>query len=281
MRKKILITGGTGTVGKALVPELISHGFNVITLGRKQSVGIASHWQVDLTMPSELESVAEDVDQIVHLAANVDACDGSACLIDNVFTSLNIMRWAERRRVSKIIFASTSGVYDADNGLVVSETSLVRPATLYAWTKYLAECILLHGPVYSVTLRFPHIYGPTDAGQRTMAKILGKIRKREAIRVREEKRDYLHVNDAVSAIMAALEYRGEVRIFNCGSGRLVSMKRIVDIAASHYGTKIPFNIIGKRKNVLLDSTLAFKELGWKATIEFDRGVKELIELADA
>ncbi len=85
MKKKILVTGGTGTIGKALIPQLLQNDYEVVTLSRRPSDNIVPHWQIDLTQPHELEKVVGYVDQVIHLAANVDACNGPSCFIDNVF----------------------------------------------------------------------------------------------------------------------------------------------------------------------------------------------------
>lgn len=266
----------SGRCLKALIPQLIKNDYEVVTLSRTVPGNSMLHWQIDLTQPHVLDKVTGVFDQIVHLAANVDACNTSSCFVDNVFGTPNMMKWAEKKNIQKIIYASTSGVYDIGKA-PVSEMSPIRPVTLYAWTKYLGECIILKSNSRSLILRFPHIYGYTDSNQRTMQTIIKTVFDKKAVTVRDEKRDYLYIEDSVRAIIKAVNYRGNVSIFNCGSGQLVAMEDIVKIAMKPVRSERPIIVSGKRTNVGLDSSLARRELKWEATISISCGVEELIK----
>jgi UDP-glucose 4-epimerase len=91
--------------------------------------------------------------------------------------------------------------------------------------------------------------------------------------VRDERRDYLHVDDAVTALERLLDYDSCEKVFNVGSGYLVSMTEVVKLIGEICGTCVEMHFKNSRKNVAANYTLANRELEWRPT----RGPKEGLE----
>lgn len=275
---RVLVTGATGIVGRALIPELLRAGVDVVAIGRGSNpYPSIRYYQGDIVRSNILSMVTEEVDQIIHLAANVNRCDSGDCFIDNAYGVYVVSQWAEKTGVGRILYASTTGIYDtASETGVATEQHPLRPVQLYTMTKYLGESTLGVSKVPSIIMRFTFLYGDTDDRSSIYAIIRSVFRGRPVF-VRNEQRDCLHVKDATAAVLLALNYRGEQRVFNIGTGNLTSMEEIARLAMKHCGHKVQVQLKGQRSNLAINSALAQSELDWKPLISLDEGVREVIK----
>lgn len=164
---KILVTGGAGYVGAALVPMLLETGAEVVLLdnftwGLKPILHFASHDSLEIVSGDirSVESVREAMkgcDAIIHLAAVVGypacAADPGKARTVNVNGTRNLVEEAGSRR---LIFASTGSTYGKVQGICTEETP-IDPLTLYGSTKWEAEKMVLDKG--GVALRFATVFG--------------------------------------------------------------------------------------------------------------------------
>lgn len=265
--ERILVTGATGFFGHNLVPRLTRAGYKVIAVSRRPNPDLpaAEYLQGDLARSQILEYIRPPIHQIIHLAANVYYCNEPGCLTDNVYSSYLLTQYAQKWGTRRIIFSSSSGVYKASTeDLYVNEESLVQPRGLYGMTKYLSELTLATSSVPTVNMRFTYLYGAVnDKG--ALGRIIEDIRKGTSLKIRNEKRDYLHVEEASAAILKVLNYDGAYKLFNIGTGIFVSMPEIAKRLIRISGSKHDIRIFGSRFNVALNSALADKELKWASS----------------
>jgi nucleoside-diphosphate-sugar epimerase len=256
----VLVTGGAGYVGSAMVPLLLSAGHHVRVLdvllhGGESLLGVGGtpafeFVRGDVRDGAAVERALEGMDAVVHLAAIVGdpACAREPDLARavNVDAALALIAAAERARVGRFVFASTCSNYGrmADPRGYVTEDSPVAPVSLYAETKVAIEGALLGrrgGGMLVTALRFATVFGvsPRMRFDLTVNEFtLALIRDRRLVVYGEQFwRPYVHVRDVGRAVAATLGADGRTvagAVFNVGSTNQNYQKRqLVDLIAPH------------------------------------------------
>ena len=238
--KKILVTGGCGYIGSALLPKLLTRGYEVRLLdkfifGHEPLAAVLDHPKLevqrgDFRQTGTVIEAMKDVDAVIHLGAIVG---DPACAQDARYTTeVNLMgtrtvaEVAKSFGVNRMIFASTCSVYGASEE-ILDEHSTLNPVSLYACTKIAAEQLLMKmtdehfTPVF---LRFGTLYGFSG---RTRFDLAVNIMTATAVvdgQINvyggDQWRPFLHVDDAALAVATVLDAplsRVGGQIFNVGS----------------------------------------------------------------
>ncbi|MBN4051039.1 MAG: UDP-glucose 4-epimerase [Alkaliphilus sp.] len=235
---KILVTGGAGFIGSNLVDRLINENHDVtviddLSTGKANNISKkAKFYQMNIIEINANTSIsAERFDVVFHLAAQVCVTNSNADpLLDlsvNVEGTLRILEFCMRNKVKKIIFSSTAAVYGDPAYVPLDETHTMDPKSNYGVSKLAAEYYIrayskMHGLNYTI-LRYANVYG-----QRQDKKGEGGVisiflddlmyKKRSTIfGDGSDSRDYIFVDDVVSANINSLKY-GDVGVFNIGTG---------------------------------------------------------------
>jgi len=171
---RILITGGTGFTGKALVKRLLDDGHQVVALDYKEGVKTQElrDWGAEVVIGSVtdarvVERCTEGVDIVHHLAAAFRELDVPNSYYDevNVGGTRTVLEASLRHGVKKLIYCSTCGVHGNVDHPPANEDSPINAADYYQQTKYDAEPVVLEYPsrgLPTVILRPAAIYGPGD-----------------------------------------------------------------------------------------------------------------------
>lgn len=296
--RKILVLGGSGFIGTHLCRRLLAENYLPVVFDRvPPSVkGVEFHCGdmssiVDL-WPSLLEGVAA----VYHLAwttkpqsANNDPLFD---LQSNVATGIHMLDGIVRLSLRpRFIFVSTGGaVYGQAGSHPISEDFPANPLNAYGIGKLTLEHYLqlyhrLHGLDYLVFRPGnPYGEGQDPAGaQGAVAVFFGKMLHREPVNIwgdGEIVRDYLHIDDLVSALIAGLTYRpswSAPRIFNIGSGKGVSLNQLVEMLEHVAGRSAQVIYMPARKadapQIVLDIERARVNLGWVPKIPMGLGLK--------
>ena len=221
---KVLVIGGAGYIGSALVEKLLKLGLKVSVLdamhfGEETLSHVAGH--PNLTLIREdfrhieaLTRAMNGVGSVIHLGGLVG---DPACAVDcdltvdvNVTATKVIGEIAKARGVRRFIFASSCSVYGASDE-IVNETSRFNPQSLYARSKVASEAVLatLNSRDFTVTcLRFATIYGISG---RTRFDLVVNLLCAKAVRDRnitvygaDQWRPFVHVEDVARAITMTL-----------------------------------------------------------------------------
>ena len=236
-KKKIIVTGGSGDLGRALIPKLVSDGFNCISISKKSSRNkLVKNVKCDITNFRKLNLVINKFkpDIIIHLAGltgNI-ACETNPkkAFLTNVFGTLNILKSSIKLK-PKIIFISTGEIYGKTKNKV-NENALPKPVNIYGITKMLSENLILN---YStdyktpaVILRFSYCYDENFT-KRGFSSMFKKAISGEKIQIfgGDQILDLLHFDDAVHAILKSITYN-KTEIFNIGSGKSQSLISIIN-----------------------------------------------------
>ncbi len=171
---KVLVTGGTGFTGKALVKRLLEESYNVVALDYKEHLKTQEirDWGAKVIIGSVtdkkvVEEAMEGVDIVQHLAAAFREMDVPESFYDevNVGGTKNVLEAAYKAGVKKFINTSTCGVHGNIDNPPADENAPIQPADYYQKTKYKAEPIVAEYAkkgMKTVIIRPAAIYGPGD-----------------------------------------------------------------------------------------------------------------------
>ena len=276
--KKILITGSKGFVGKNLIRYLKNYSFQIIETKDKS---------FDLRLNKSWKQI-EKCDYLIHLAGKSfvpKSWEEPARFIENnILLITNALEYC-RVNKTKLIFLS-SYLYGNCKKMPIKENAPIEATNPYALSKLLSEklCYFYKNnfQVNNIILRVFNLYGPGQPKEYLLSKITNQVRYENLIKVDDlsPKRDYVYIDDLCSAIVKAINYKGNEHIFNIGSGKSYSVKEVIDFIQNIYGTS--FNIKEKkliRKNEILntiaDINLAKKELEWFPIYDLKEGLKKI------
>ena len=288
-KERIIVTGGSGSLGRTLIPKLVSEGFNCISISRKSSViGSVKNIKCDITNFQKVNSIINQFKPniIIHLAGltgNLE-CESNPKLafLSNVSGTLNILQASIKLR-PKIIFSSTREVYGFTK-IAADENYPLKPVNNNGITKMVSEYLIKNfHSMYNipyVILRFPNCYGENYT-KRGLSSLFKKVIRNEKIKIfgGNQMLDLLHFNDAADAIIKSIYYN-KTEIFNIGSGkeqRLVSiinkLKRVLDKDIDCDFLPIrSFEVSSCKLNI----NRAEKNLKFKASIKLDDILHKMI-----
>jgi nucleoside-diphosphate-sugar epimerase/glycosyltransferase involved in cell wall biosynthesis/MoaA/NifB/PqqE/SkfB family radical SAM enzyme len=286
---RLLVTGASGVIGRALVPALRGAGFEVCTLDRAQGPG------EDLVGGDMLPAALADCDGVVHLAACARVAEAEAHPLrarrDNIEATESLLAaMASQRRPAWLVFTSSREVYGPAADGPTREDAPIAPRNVYGVTKAKAEALVeaaAANGLRTTTLRLANVYGaPWDHPDRLVPAFVQAALARASLVVHGEQRslDLIHVRDVVDALVAAAVAhrvgdapRGPLNICSGSettlealAGRVVALARS-DSRITHVGS-------GRHEvdRFIGDNEAARVSLGWSPHISLDQGIAELV-----
>jgi UDP-glucose 4-epimerase len=289
---RVLVTGGSGFIGRHMVRELRAAGAKVRVIDlRPHPDPDVDAVTGDLGDPAALEAaVSGGLDAVVHLAAVTSvlrSVEQPELTFDtNVAATHALLRAAAEAGARSLAFASTNAVTGPMEEPKITERARLRPLTPYGATKAAGEMLMsAYTASYGLRcacIRLTNVYGPgMQAKDSIVARLMRAIRLGQTFEVYgdgRQVRDYVHTADVVRAFMRGLldpEWSGPVVI---GSGRSLSVLDVVaavrkatgaDLAVTH-GPARP----GEMPAVIVDNSYAHAA-GWTPEIQFEDGVAEV------
>ena len=214
---KVLVTGGTGFTGKALVKRLIDEGYEVVSLDYQEGLKTDEirSWGASVVIGSVTDRAVVDrcmegVDIVQHLAAAFRELDVPNSYYDevNVGGTRNVLESAFAHKVKKFIYCSTCGVHGNVENPPGGEDAPIQPGDYYQQTKYDAEPLVNEyctKGMETVILRPAAIYGPGDPERFQM--IFKRVSKGTFPMFGSGKTLYhpLYIDNLVDALVLAME----------------------------------------------------------------------------
>ena len=288
-KERILVTGGSGNLGRTLIPKLVSDGFDCISISRKSDrIGSVNNIKCDITNFQKVNSVINQFkpNVIIHLAGltgNLECeTNPKQAFSSNVFGTLNILGASVKLR-PKIIFSSTREVYGFTK-IAADENYPLKPVNNNGITKMISEYLIKNfHSMYStpyVILRFPNCYGENYT-KRGLSSLFKKAIRNEKIKIfgGNQILDLLHFNDAADAIIKSIFYN-KTGIFNIGSGKAQRLVSIINKLKIILNKDIDCDFLPIRSfevgSCKLNINRAEKNLKFKASIKLDDILRKMI-----
>ncbi len=293
--KRVLITGGTGFIGRNLVSSLIGQRaiLCIIDKTAKQSFNhdqIEYH-EADISDKDAVERAIKDFNPkyIIHLAANNSHEETQAKIeeirLANIIGTRNLLEATKNVPYARFIFLSSGEVYFG-NPVPFNETMPVRGSSTYSKSKLESEkdCKIFiekyKKPI--AILRASVVYGPGQRAPMFIPSMVDSAANGKVFEMTkgEQTRDFLFVSDLADAILkACIEEKSSGEIINIGAGNPVKLVEAVKIMQS-IAKDFKANIGSKpyRDNEIFDYyfdiSKAKKILGWGPRHHFEDSLKE-------
>jgi UDP-glucose 4-epimerase len=287
-RSRVLVTGGSGFIGRRLVRSLVQAGADVIVLDLRPfpDAGVPTVAGDIRDEAARARAVRPGTDAVIHLAAVTSVVksidDPVGTFETNVAATAGLLELARGAGVGTFLLASSNTVVGDVGDAVITERSPMRPLSPYGATKAAAEMLLsCYAGVYGMTtcaMRFSNVYGPgMQAKDSFIPRLMRAARDGRGVQVRGDGsmvRDVVHVDDVVAGIRAVWR-AGHAGPVILGSGQAVSVMDMVEAARSVTGAAIPAEHVpvgpGEMPAVVLDLSVA-RSLGYAPAHDLKSGL---------
>ena len=276
----LLITGGTGYIGKKLTQKLMKK-YNPI-----YSVGIE---ELDLQNYEEVLDFLKKnkIRKIIHLGWKME--NNNEAIYDNIEALNNLLKASEEVQVEKIIFTSTNNVYGTElNGNNFSEEDKINldENNKYGISKYLGEELVKYSMnEKACIIRIADVYGPNQNHGNLMKGIISNLENKKNIQLYGEgkrERDYIYIDDVIRGLEFIFE-NNLTGIFNLGTGVGTSVKRITDIVINicknnGINTGLDYVQVNKEdSSKVILNVEKLKNLGYCYNVTIEEGLRKIIE----
>jgi dTDP-glucose 4,6-dehydratase len=305
---KLFVTGGAGFIGSNFIRLALESNSNysvvnydkltyAANLANLRSIDEDPRYQFvkgDICDAGAVEAAMRGCDAIVHFAAesHVDRSiyEPTPVIETNVTGTFVLLQMARRIGIKRFVHISTDEVYgDLSAGTFANEKSPLRPSSPYSASKAAADLLVLsfvrtYG-VPALVTRSSNNYGPRQFPEKFLPLMITNALVGKPLPIYGDgmqQREWLHVEDNCSGILAALE-RGSIgEVYNIGGNdveeNLAMAKRVLG-AMGKPETLLAFvkDRPGHDRRYALDCSKAEEELGWKRMISLDEGLRRTIE----
>jgi len=266
----VLVTGGAGFIGSHVVDRLLERGDHVWVLDDLSTGKWANldRWkdeprlrriQADITEGlfapmAAAEAAGARIDTIVHLAALVSVVRSLDEPLADVRTNgrgtVQVLEYARRRGVKKVVFASSAAVYGDVAQVPTPESAPLAPLSPYGVDKLTGEHFMrmyaeVHGVPTSV-LRFFNVYGPRQDPSSPYSGVISiftdRARRGAGLTIYGDggqTRDFVYVGDVVEAIVRALDEAESTPPTNVGTGHGTSVATLAATILEVQGAEVP------------------------------------------
>ncbi len=306
--KNVLVTGGAGFIGSALVRGLLAEDGvervvvvdNLLT-GKQANLDdvredIEFH-ELDIRDGGRLEQVFSGIDVVFHEAA-IPSVPRSIAEPElshdvNVNGAFSVLLAAHRRNVKRVVYAASSSAYGDTPVLPKTESMLPNPKSPYAVQKLLGEYYAktfwdVFG-LETVSLRYFNVFGPRQDPSSLYSGVLSVFcaavlegRAPTIFGDGEQSRDFTYVDNVVRLnILAARSAKVQGNVYNGGVGGRYTLNHTWLLLNQIEGTRIPANYGPPRQGDVRDSqadlTAARQDLSYEPVVDFEAGLKRTLE----
>lgn len=298
-KPKILVTGGAGFIGSALVWALNQRGREDILitdfLGSDEKwknlvpLKFADYAEGDSLLELLEDEALTDIDTVYHLGACSATTERDArYLIQNNFEyTKDLCRWALGRG-ARFVYASSAATYgDGAQGMddQLDDLHSLRPLNMYGYSKHMFDCYAkLQGWLGKIVgLKYYNVFGPNEAHKGDMRSVVhkafGQIQDSGKVQLFKsyhpdyadggQMRDFLYVKDAVEMSMHLAENKEAGGLFNLGSGQANTWVSLVtpifealDLPVNIEFIEMPEQLRGKYQYFTQADTAKLRETGY-------------------
>ncbi|MBX3709369.1 MAG: NAD(P)-dependent oxidoreductase [Gammaproteobacteria bacterium] len=307
MRKKVLICGATGFIGRNLTEQLSKRSdleIHAVRFNRPEYACSNVIWHhADLRNPADVERVVQGTDVIIQAAATTS---GSKDIVtrpfihvtDNAVMNSLLFRSAFEHKIQHVVFFSCTVMYQSSEkalketdfdankplhpryfGVGNTKLYIEKMCEFYAGISDTKFTAIRHSNIYGAhdkyDLERSHVFGAT------ITKVMIAKDKIIVWGTGEEERDLLYADDLVNFVELAIEKQPEkYRLYHCGLGQAIPIKQLVQKIIAHSGKPLTIEHDLSQPTIktslFLDCTLAQTELGWEPKTSLDEGIKKTL-----
>lgn len=300
--KRILVTGGAGFIGSAVIAHLQRAGHEIfvidnLSFGNRQFINVDDKhfFNADILDENRMDEIIGSIrpNIIIHLAAIhfIPYCNQHPYESSNINIrgTIHILKAARKYKPEKVFFASTAAVYPIyDNA--VNETFATGPMDIYGLSKLTGEHLCnefhLQSQIPVIVCRFFNAFGPNETNPHLIPEIQKQVlegKRKIQLGNLTPKRDFIHTFDMAAAVETLLtQVKEGIHTFNLGRGIEYSVTEIVDAFSKAIGEKIEIEVDPARvrkveRQHLLADVSKLKSLGWEPKIGIEEGIKTLVQ----
>lgn len=305
---KILVTGGAGFIGSNFIRHVLSlnKGFRIVNFDKLTYAGNLANLKSvtsdlnycfkrgDICDAAAIEEAMRGCSAVVHFAAesHVDRSiyEPAPFIQTNVTGTFVVLQAARKERVERFVQVSTDEVYgDMAPGNFADEDSPLLPSSPYSASKASADLLVRS---YVRTYGFPGLitrssnnYGPYQFPEKFLPLMITNASEDKPLPIYgdgRQQRDWLHVEDNCSGILAVLEHGRIGEVYNIGG---------LDVEENLTIARKLLQLMGKPESLLsyvkdrhghdrryaLHCNKMEKDLGWKPTVPLEEGLRQTID----
>lgn len=293
-----IITGGSGFIGSNLAKLLLQQGHKVGIIDNLSTGNLSNlseiedkikFYNVDIRDDANLKKVLAGNDGIFHHAALtsvVQSYQKEKEYFDvNVNGTQNIFEIAQKTG-TKVVFASSAGVYGNTDAVPTPESAKLKPANPYGATKLEAEIMAQkYGKEFDIVgLRYYNVYGnnPTRSSSGVISRFYQNTIENKPLIIDgdgAQLRDFVFVGDVVQATISAMEKDTGSAFINIGSGTATSILDLANLFIKHSKKNLE-SIFQKEpegnvRTSQADISLAKRLLGWQPETKLEEWIESL------
>lgn len=297
-KKKIIITGGTGFIGKRVVDLLASNNISCYIITRNNYVDHNNIFYIKEDLNKLTETKCRSIikkygtfDAAIYLAANISKIgEKKENYMDANFSTLvplvNFMEGFSPY-IEKVVYTSSIDVIGTPEKKYYDETEETNPISPYALAKlcgeyYIKSITSKYEKKYCI-LRLSQVYGEFEPMVRVIPILLKTIKEGKVFSIYgkgEEKRCFLYVNDAAEAIFNALNYNYN-DVFNIAGKSVDSINDLINIVKNIYGKDLKLNQTTSSIKIydnIPSIEKAKKVLGFEPRYSLQEGIQKIYEV---
>lgn len=302
----ILVTGGAGFIGSCFIKymlkkyrdykilnlDALTYCANLENLKEVENNPNYEFIKGDICDKDLVASLIKKVDCVINFAAQTHVDNSIACpkefIKTNINGTFNLLENSRVLGIQKYIQISTDEVYGTLNNGYFKETTPLAPNSPYSASKasadMLARAYFKTYGVPTMITRCSNNYGPNQYPEKLIPSFIIKLLNNQKVPVYGDGlniRDWLYVKDHCRAIDIVLHSGKVGEVYNIGANNEKNNLEITKLILDAMGkdeSSIEFveDRLGHDRRYAIDSTKIQNELGWKAQVSFEEGIKETI-----
>ena len=294
---KYLVTGGAGFIGSNIVNSLVDAGHGVVVIDNESSDAHeyfhyndkAKYHRHDICDYDKIKYLFEGVDTVFHCAAEARIqpaiINPLKAVMTNSYGTCSVLQAAREAGVRRVVYSSTSSAYGLVNQIPNVETQPDDCLNPYSVSKVSGEKLCqMYSDLFNletVVFRYFNVYGENQPTRGQYAPVIGLFLKQAKegkpltiVPDGEQRRDFTHVSDVVSANILASTVKMEKygQVFNLGTGINHSVNELANLISDD--TVMIEPRVGESRETLAKIDKAKTVLGWEPKVILEQWISE-------